>query len=91
MSSALAKISYESGHAKPHTLYHQRSTVVVGMENVAQPVQDQTITEINGRYGTITIKTNREIKSTDEDIHTLIARILLKKAELEQNAEKTVG
>lgn len=40
----------------------------------------EQISEIEGKYGTITIaKSSRPIKETDSDIHALIANVLLKR------------
>ncbi|EKU42672.1 hypothetical protein C518_2400 [Lysinibacillus fusiformis ZB2] len=40
----------------------------------------EKISEIEGKYGTITIaKSSRPIKETDSDIHALIANVLLKR------------
>ena len=44
------------------------------------PKAVEQISEIEGKYGTITIaKSSRPIKETDSDIHTLIANVLLKR------------
>ncbi|KUP08432.1 hypothetical protein Q75_02920 [Bacillus coahuilensis p1.1.43] len=60
----------------------------VAMQNEVQLQQEEIKTEeqpeelkhIEGKCGTITIlKPSREVAATDEDIHSLLARILLKK------------
>lgn len=102
MTTATAeKIFFESGHAKPHKyLYGQiRRGEAVNMENnkvqspednAPQPKEQiEVITTVQGKYGLITIKTDKTFrKTTGEDIHNLIARILIKKRELQN---ETVG
>ena len=54
------------------------------------PVPEQTeIAQIEGKNGLIKVFTNREVRKTDEDIHSLLARVLLMKQKRLQ--EEAVG
>ncbi|MDN4094332.1 hypothetical protein QYF48_16105 [Brevibacillus agri] len=85
-------ISPSIGQVHPHMLYntaaHGRGWKLETM--IPDPVEDEISKseeqevhkEINGQFGTIRIlKPHRQVTEADEDIHTLIARILLKKQE----------
>jgi hypothetical protein len=76
------RILHENQSLHLHMMYkrHHRAGVK-GMETVTQPSHpSHKITEIEGKYGTIKVfKSQREVSKTDEDIHSLIARVLLMK------------
>lgn len=65
-----------------HTM-GSRGGSVLKIECVSEqesPNAIEKISEIEGKYGTITIaKSSRPIKETDSDIHALIANVLLKR------------
>lgn len=72
------RILHENQTLHLHTMYKRHREGVKGMETVTQP--SQQIKEIEGKYGAIKVfQSQREVSKTDEDIHSLIARVLLMK------------
>ncbi|MBE2914164.1 hypothetical protein HPK02_13815 [Anoxybacillus flavithermus] len=72
------RILHENRTLHLHTMYKRHRAGVKGMETVTQP--SQQIKEIEGKYGAIKVfQSQREVSKTDEDIHSLIARVLLMK------------
>lgn len=50
----------------------------IAVEKLQEETQEETIKQLTGKHGTINvILPNREIKETDEDINSLLARVLL--------------